>query len=73
MGLTGRLHSNEQLKTWMTKTQIAKHLSCSIRTITNLMNARVLPYIKKGRFVRFDAAECDAAMEKFKRKSMLLE
>jgi hypothetical protein len=64
--------TDEQSKKWMTKAQIAKHLNCCLRTVTNLMKACVLPYVKVG-LVRFDPAECDAAMEKFKRKSQALQ
>ena len=28
-----------------------------------------LPYVKRGRVVRFDTQECDAAMRKFRHKS----
>jgi hypothetical protein len=54
---------------WRSKHQIAEHYGCDIRTITNLMRRRVLPYVKIGRFVRFDVGECDQAMEKYKRRS----
>lgn len=56
---------------WLTKTGIAKHLKCSIRHINNLMSRRVLPFVKLGRFVRFDMAACDLAMKKIQTKSVL--
>lgn len=55
---------------WLTKTEIAKHLKCSIRHINNLMCRRVLPFVKLGRFVRFDRAACDLAMKKIQTKSL---
>lgn len=56
-------------KTWKTKQEIAGHFQCNIRTITKLMKQRILPFVKIGRLVRFDVAECDQAMEKYKFKS----
>lgn len=40
------------------------------RSTQNLMNRRILPYVKIGRIVRFDVAACDAAMKKFEIKSV---
>lgn len=51
---------------WRTKRQIADYYGCDVRTITNFMRRRILPYVKTGRFVRFNIIECDQAMERFK-------
>jgi excisionase family DNA binding protein len=56
-------------KTWKTKREIACHFECNVRTITKLMKQRILPFVKIGRLVRFDVAECDLALEKYKFKS----
>ena len=52
---------------WRNKRQMADHYGCDIRTITNFMRRRILPYMKIGRFVRFNLGECELAMEKYKR------
>jgi hypothetical protein len=54
---------------WKTKREIAVYYKCSVRSISNFMRRRILPFIKIGRFVRFEAGECDLAMEKFKNRS----
>lgn len=59
-----------QEKNWKTKREIATHFKCSIRTITSFMRQRILPFIKKGRFLRFDTDDCDRAMEKFRSASI---
>jgi excisionase family DNA binding protein len=58
-------------KDWQTKSEIAGHLKCDIRTVTNLMRRGILPYVKIGRIVRLDLRECDQAMEKYKHQSVL--
>lgn len=63
--MNNQSHSIEA-KNWKTKREIATHFRCSVRTISNLMKRRVLPFVKHGRFVRFDTADCDRAMEKFR-------
>jgi excisionase family DNA binding protein len=57
-------------KNWKTKREIAAHFKCSVRTITSLMRRRILPFIKQGRFVRFDTDDCDRAMEKLRSSSI---
>jgi excisionase family DNA binding protein len=59
-----------QEKSWKTKREIAAHFKCSVRTITSLMRRRVLPFVKQGRFVRFDTSDCDRAMEKLRSASI---
>jgi excisionase family DNA binding protein len=56
---------------WRTKRQIARHLKCSVRHINKLMKRRVLPFLKMGRFVRFDVAACDLALKRIEVKSVL--
>ena len=50
---------------WLTKADLAQHYSISIRTVTNYMRRRAVPYVKVGRMVRFDRHACDQAMKKF--------
>lgn len=55
---------------WCTKSEIATHFGVSLRTVTSLMQRRVLPFVKIGNLVRFNRSACDAAVLKFKRKSL---
>ena len=50
---------------WLTKAALAQHYDISLRTVTNLMRRRVLPYVKIGQVVRFDPQACEQAMRKF--------
>lgn len=50
---------------WLTKADLALHYSISLRTVTNLMRRRVLPYVKIGQVVRFDPQASEQAMRKF--------
>jgi len=56
---------------WATKADVAAHLKCSLRTINNLMRRRILPYVKIGKMVRFQLQDCDHAMARLRRKSIL--
>jgi len=55
---------------WINKAEIAHHFRCSIRHVNKLMNRRILPFVKIGRFVRFDLAACDHAMKNYQTKSL---
>lgn len=57
---------------WRTKAQMAERYQCTVRTITNLMNRGVLPFIKVGRLVRFNVVECDKALGKYRGGNDLL-
>ena len=56
---------------WLNKAEIAKYYGCSLRHVHNLMSSRILPYVKIGRFVRFDLAACDSSMKQYQTKSIL--
>jgi hypothetical protein len=56
---------------WSNKAELARHYRCSIRHINSLMNRRVLPFLKIGRFVRFDLAACDRAMSRYQTRPLL--
>ena len=62
--------SNCQATQWVNKAEIAQHFKCSIRHVNALMRRRILPFVKIGRFVRFDIAACDQAMKNFQTKSL---
>jgi len=55
---------------WVNKAEIARHFKCSVRHINELMRRRILPFVKIGRFVRFDLAACDQAMRNYQTKSL---
>jgi len=45
--------------------QIADYLGVSERTVSNMMSRRIIPVIKFGKSVRFDAPKVKKALEKF--------
>ncbi len=54
---------------WFTKAQIADRYQISMRSVTNLMRRRILPYVKIGRLLRFNPSDCDNAFTQFQRSS----
>ena len=50
-------------KPLVTKTELAALLRCSVRTISNLMRRKTLPFTKVGRLTRFNPADCLRALE----------
>jgi hypothetical protein len=42
----------------LTKSELARKLKVSERTITNLTNSRMIPVIRMGYIVRYDYVEC---------------
>jgi len=54
---------------WKTKEQIAAYFACDVRTISNWMRRRILPYVKVRSVLRFDLEECDRAFKRFQTKS----
>jgi hypothetical protein len=56
---------SEEAKEWCTKRQVSSHFGVGVRTITNWMQRRILPYVKIGGVVRFHLPDCEAAMRKF--------
>ena len=51
----------------VTKPELAKILRVSLRTCDNWMKAKILPYIKVGRLVRFNVRRCLEALARFER------
>lgn len=47
-------------ETLLTKTQVAKKLSISERTVDNLMRAKSLAFVRIGRAIRFEPSDVDA-------------
>ena len=52
----------------VTKSELAKILRVSTRTIDNWIKAKVLPHLKIGRLVRFDARRCLSALLRFEKR-----
>ena len=50
----------------LTSQQLADHMGVSTRTIGNWKATGVIPFIRIGRVVRFDLAEVEAGLDKFK-------
>lgn len=62
--------SDSEAVQWLTKPEIARHFKCSVRHINELMRRHILPYLKIGRFVRFDLAACDQAVKAYHNDSI---
>ena len=54
---------------WRSKSEIALHYGIGLRTVTDWMHRRILPFVKVGNVVRFHLPDCDAAVRKFQIKS----
>jgi hypothetical protein len=54
----------------LTKVELAPRYKVVPRTVDSWMKRGIIPYLKIGpKIVRFDADECDKALEKFKVKA----
>ena len=49
----------------LNREQIAYYIGVSERTISNMMRKRLIPVLKFGKSVRFDAPKVKKALEKF--------
>lgn len=50
---------NETPPCLLTKKEVARDLRISVRTLENLMNARMISFIKIGSAIRFESSELD--------------
>ena len=50
---------------YLNRQQIAKFLGVSVRTISNMIRQRRIPFIKFGGTVRFDPVKVRKALEKY--------
>lgn len=55
---------------WRDKKGIAEHLVCSVRHITDLQKGKKIPFVKSGRFLRFNIHDCDKALKTLEIKSV---
>ena len=49
----------------MTKSELAKFLKVSPRTVDNYVSSRRIPYIKLGRLIRFRPADVERALKRY--------
>lgn len=61
-----QISNNER---WSCKKEIAQHFGIGLRTVTDWMKRRILPFVKVGRVVRFHLPECELAVKKYQVKS----
>jgi len=54
---------------FLTKKEIADRYQVTIGSIDKWMKLRVIPFYKIGRVVRYRAAECDLALERYRQKA----
>jgi hypothetical protein len=54
---------------WRSKMETAQHYGIGLRTVTDWMNRRILPFVKVGGVVRFHLPDCDVAVRKYQIKS----
>ena len=54
---------------WVGKLALASFFGVSVRTTTNWMQRRVIPYVKIGRTLRFNLADCERAVRSFEMTS----
>ncbi len=71
MTMMNELESGPAATQWLNKVEIAQHYRCSARHINKLMKRRILPFLKMGRFVRFDRSACDQAIKAFQTRTVL--
>jgi predicted DNA-binding transcriptional regulator AlpA len=59
--------TNSPERKLVTKPELAARYGVVVRTIDNWIALRQVPFLKIGKkMVRFDVAECDAALQRFK-------
>lgn len=54
---------------WHSKKQIAGHFGVGLRTVTDWMRRRIIPFVKVGHVVRFHLPDCESAIRKYQVKS----
>lgn len=66
-----RILGVDHVELLLSKKEIALRYGVSVRTVTQWMRRRILPYIKMShKVVRFDPRKCDIALEIFETKSL---
>jgi len=49
----------EAVTPWMTTKEVAEYVSVSVGTVRNWVSARYIPFVRRGRVVRFHRDEID--------------
>ena len=63
--MTENTNNNE----WRSKKEIAAHFGIGLRTVTDWMRRRIMPFVKVGGVVRFCVPDCEAAVRKYLRRT----
>lgn len=50
---------------WHNKKQVAAHFGIGLRTVTDWMRRRLIPFTKVGNVVRFNLSDCEGAIRKY--------
>lgn len=50
---------------WRSKKEIAAHFGIGLRTVTDWMRRRIMPFVKVGGVVRFCITDCESAVRKY--------
>ena len=50
---------------WRSKRDISAHFGIGLRTVSDWMRRRILPFVKVGGVVRFCVPDCEAAVRKY--------
>ncbi len=50
---------------WVSKIEVSEHFGIGVRTVTDWMRRRILPFVKVGHVVRFNLVECETAVRKY--------
>lgn len=54
---------------WHSKKEIAAHFGIGVRTVTDWMRRRIIPFVKVGHVVRFSLSDCESAIRSYLVKS----
>ena len=54
---------------WHSKKEIAAHFGIGLRTVTDWMRRRLIPFTKVGHVVRFNLSDCESAIRKYEVRS----
>lgn len=54
---------------WASKKEVAAYFGIGLRTVTDWMRRRLIPYTKVGHVVRFNLSDCEDAIRKYEVRS----
>ena len=50
---------------WHNKKEVAAHFGIGLRTVTDWMRRRLIPFVKVGHVVRFNLSDCETAIRNY--------